>query len=85
MSNWKKWLHGLLGAVISSAATTVGAAGGASMAGTPLEIKQLGGAAVGGAITGAVLYLRQSPIPAESETITTTVTETAKVEKKADN
>lgn len=63
--NWKHWLQGLLGAVVSSAATTVGAVAGSSMSGTPMDVKQVGGAAAGGAIAGAVLYLKQSPVPAE--------------------
>jgi hypothetical protein len=61
--SWKIWLQGLLGAVVSGTATTVGAAGAASAAGSPLAIKQIGGAAIGGALAGAVLYLKQSPIP----------------------
>ena len=65
MGNWKKWLHGFLGAVISSTATTVGAVAGSTISGTPMDMKAVGGAALGGAITGAVLYLKQSPIPEE--------------------
>lgn len=61
--NWKAWLHGLLGATIAGAATTVGAVSGATATGTPLDAKAVGGATLGGAIAGAVLYLRQSPIP----------------------
>lgn len=65
--NWKHWVKGLLAAIISGAATTVGAVGGAAAAGSPLELKQIGGAAAGGAISGAVMYLKQSPIPVEPE------------------
>lgn len=65
--NWKKWLHGLLGAVISGTVTTVGATIGATASGSPMDAKATGGAALGGAITGAVLYLRQSPLPPDDE------------------
>lgn len=64
--NWNKWLHGLLGAVISSTVTTVGAVAGTTMSGTPVDGKTLGGAVLGGAVSGAVLYLRKSPIPEDT-------------------
>lgn len=60
---WRHWLRGLLAAVISGSATTVGAVTGASAVGHPLEGEQLAGAAVGGAVAGAVMYLKQSPVP----------------------
>jgi len=64
--NWKNfhhWFHGLAAAVISSAASTVGAMIGAAAAGHPLDYTQLGGAALGAALLGAALYLKQSPLP----------------------
>lgn len=64
---WKKWLHGLLGAVVSGAATAVGAVAGMVGSGeTHMDAGAVTGAAVGGAITGAVLYLKQSPVPPDA-------------------
>lgn len=57
------WVHGLFAAVISTAASTVGAMIGAAATGHPLDYTQLGGAALGAALLGAVMYLKQSPLP----------------------
>ena len=68
MKKWKKWLHGLLAAVISSASTTIGAIAGSAAAGADhIDLGQVSGAAIGGAIMGAVLYLKQSPLPPDEE------------------
>lgn len=64
--NWKAWLQGLLAAAISGTATTVGAYAGTAMTGNALDLKATGGAALGGAVVGAVMYLKQSPIPANT-------------------
>ena len=75
LSKKRKWFRGLAGGVIGSAASNLAAAlglGAASSMGvkvTALDLKQLGVLFVAGAISGAVLFLKQSPIPpAEDET-----------------
>lgn len=59
----KHWLHGLMAAIVSGSASTVGAISGAAVSGTPMDFKAMGGAAIGGALTGAIFYLKQSPVP----------------------
>ncbi len=59
--NWKLWLKGLLAATINSVAiTATSALTDPEHATNPSKI----GLTVGvGAITGALLYLKQSPLP----------------------
>jgi hypothetical protein len=65
--SWKKWLHGLMAALIGGAATAAGGALGAMAAGVDvfalLFWKIVGGAAVFGGLTSMIGYLKQSPLP----------------------
>lgn len=60
----KAWAHGLGAAIVSGAASAVSGIVGASFTGVPIDWKQIGAAATGGALIAAVLYLKQSPLPA---------------------
>lgn len=67
----KAWLHGLLGAAITGAATAAGGVLSAmafvpKMAWTVEFWATVGGAGVFGGLTGALLYLRKSPLADES-------------------
>ena len=72
----RKWFRGLFGGIIGSAASSASAAmglAGASAIGVdvkPLDLKQLGAVFLTGAICGAVLFLKQSPIPPSEDDTT---------------
>ena len=65
----KKWFHGLLGGAIGGGATSASSwlgMAGAKAAGLDvpvLNLKSLGVIFLSGAISSALLYLKQSPIP----------------------
>ena len=64
MGNWKLWLRGLIAATINSTAITV-----TSALTDPEHATNIGklGATVGvGALTGLLLYLKQSPLPPDN-------------------
>lgn len=66
MLNLELWLKGLLAAVISGAANTVAVIIVDPDHFSPTAVggfKKLGAVALGGAIVGAVMYLKQSPVP----------------------
>jgi hypothetical protein len=73
MSKTKLWLNHLIAAVITGGSSTALASlgiSGASMVGLdikPLDFKQLGAVALGGAVVGLLAYLKQSPIPPTDE------------------
>ena len=77
----KIWLHGLAAAAITGAATTGGGVLSA-MAFAPKMVwnvefwATVGGSAVFGAVFGAVLYLRKSPVPEGTSSKTTITVET---------
>lgn len=64
-----RWLHGLIGAVISGGAATASAQFGLAMgqaigiAVQVMDLKQLGTVFVASGISGALAYLKQSPLP----------------------
>jgi hypothetical protein len=68
MNDWKNWLHGLVGAVIGSAASV------ASGFAVGISWQKLGQQALVSAVVGAGLYLTKSPI--WSSTTTATLTQT---------
>ena len=65
MPVWKLWLHGLVAATISGAASGLGAAAGALVMGDGLVhcLKIAAVAALFAGIIGAAAYLKQSPVP----------------------
>jgi hypothetical protein len=73
MTSTKKWLHGLIGGIIgggaNAAVASLGIAGaqavGAQIA--ALSLKQVGAVFISGAVISALLYLKQSPLPAEDD------------------
>jgi uncharacterized membrane protein YeaQ/YmgE (transglycosylase-associated protein family) len=68
MGDWRNWLHGLVGAVIGSAASV------ASGFAVGISWQKLGQQALVSAVVGAGLYLTKSPI--WSTTTTATLTQT---------
>jgi hypothetical protein len=68
----EQWLKALLAAVIGGAAQSGLAAlgiSGAQAAGVAIQqlsLKQLGAVCTSGAVIGAMLYLKQSPVPPDS-------------------
>lgn len=52
----------LLNAAVNGAAASVLSAGGAAAVGTPMEAKQIGVAALAGALIGTLRHLQQSPL-----------------------
>jgi uncharacterized membrane protein YdjX (TVP38/TMEM64 family) len=69
--NWKNirhWAHGLVAATISSISTAVLSTIGTNITGDPLNWHQVVTIMVSGGMIGAFAYLKQSPLPAESET-----------------
>ena len=84
----KAWLHGLLGAALTGAATTAGAVLSA-MAFSPKMVWSIefwatvGGAGIAGGVTGALLYLRQSPLPRGATTETTITVKTQEADPAA--
>lgn len=64
----KKSLLHLVNIAVSGAAAGALAAFGGSFVGTPLQLKQIGVAAVGGAIVATVRHLQQSPLISEIPT-----------------
>jgi len=58
----KLWLMHLVNAAINGAAGGVLAGGGSSALGVPMSGKQLGAAALAGAIVGTVRHIQQSPL-----------------------
>lgn len=72
------WAKGLLASIISSVATTLLAVLGSNATGSPLNWTQIANVAGFSAVVGACLYLKQSPIPTElySATSTTSMTTT---------
>lgn len=82
----RQWLAGLTAAVIGGAATAGGswmainAAGAAGATVPTLNVKALGIILLVGAGTNLFNFLRQSPIPSSSTTVTTTLTKEIKGE-----
>ena len=79
--NWRHWIHGLIAAIISSASTTILATVGTNITGDPLNWHQIQTIAVSSSFMGALLYLKQSPLPAEIIETKTTVTVEQKTEQ----
>ena len=82
MNSLKAWLHGLLAAAIGAAASTASAT--LSMPGTfnlysKLGLINLGKLSLPSAAVAAFLYLKQSPLPSFTQTVTQTKTETVEV------
>jgi hypothetical protein len=59
MTNWRVWLRGLLAAFISAGATAASGAAATKLS----DLRGIAVMALVSGIAGAVLYLRQSPIP----------------------
>ena len=72
----KAWLKGLAAAVISGVSNAVVATIGCNATGSPLNYSQIGTVATTAALIGAALYLKQSPLPDDTMTVTTTATTT---------
>lgn len=70
------WLKGLASAVISGISSAILSSGYCSVTGTPLSLNQIGSVVIGAAITGACLYLKQSPIPDDNSVTVTQATST---------
>ncbi len=78
MNTIKAWLYGLLSGFIGGGATSASAwigmasAKAAGLDVPTLNLKALGIIFISGGITSALGYLKQSPLPAESVTVTQT-------------
>jgi len=84
-NNWRHWLHGLIGASIGSASTAVLSVVGTSITGDPLNWHQVLTIMASGALVGAMTYLKQSPLPAETTETKTTITVEQKTETTKEN
>lgn len=60
-----KWVHGLVGGVITSISTTGLALLGSKVIGIELDIKTFALACITSGVVGALAYLKQSPLPPE--------------------
>jgi hypothetical protein len=73
MSRWKIWFHGLAAAFIGGGATTASAwmaTAAAHAAGVDvpmLNVKALGIVFAAGGLTNALAYLKQSPLPVDTD------------------
>lgn len=67
MNDWRVWLHGLVAATITGAASGIGAVVGSLAIGTGLKhaLEIALASAVLSGIVGAAAYLKQSPVPPE--------------------
>ena len=76
---WETWFHGLISAAIGGAASAITAQTGlvtgqaSGMDLHPLNLKGLGIVAATSGFVSAAFYLKQSPLPAMSQTVTQTV------------
>jgi hypothetical protein len=90
---WETWFHGLIAAAIGGAASAITTQTGLATGQTagldmhPLNLKSLAVVAGTSAMVSAAFYLKQSPLPALSQTITKTVAvqETTVQTKTVDN
>lgn len=65
--NWRKWLLGMVAAVIGGTANTIVAMIVDPKAFNLAELTKLGQFAVGASIISLALYLKQAPVPPEEE------------------
>lgn len=78
--DWRHWAYGLFSGVIGGAATGGGSFTAIALAHavTPkinlMDLNQLAMVCIAGGLTNAFAYLKQSPLPKEEESVTTTVT-----------
>jgi hypothetical protein len=81
--NWKQWLHTLVAYAIGGAATALSAAAvmPATFNFTHDGLVNLGKIAFAGAWYPVLTFLKQSPLPTSTETVTTTATVTQEVTK----
>lgn len=84
MNSWKSWLHGLSAASISAGA---GALSGMATLPSVFNLSHDGLINVAKltlvpAVFAAATYLKQSPLPASSVTVTATTTETVEAKKE---
>lgn len=88
---WETWVHGLVAALISGGASAVTAQTGLATGQTagydmhPLNLKSLGVIAITSGLISAAFYLKQSPLPALSQTITSTTSVQEIQTKTVDN
>ncbi len=81
--NWKAWLHSLVAAAISSAASgvTLVIVAPDSFNFTSAGLSKLATVCGVNALVAVAGYLKQSPLPTATETVTTTVTATQETTK----
>lgn len=79
----RAWLEGLVASVISSVSTTVLSVCGSNASGSPLNWTQIANVAGVSGLVGACLFLKQSPIPTDTTTITSSTVKTITVQPSA--
>jgi len=81
--NLKAWLHSLVAAAVSAAASgvTAGVVAPESFNFSGPGLQKLGALCAVNALLAVATFLKQSPLPTSSETVTTTVTATQETTK----